>query len=736
MGILEDDTLLLESPLIQSNISLYTRDGSVDKNGQPVLKSNTGCWKACPFILGTECCEQLAFYGISTNLVSYLTKKLHQGNASAARNVTTWQGTYFLTPLIGALLADAYWGRYWTIAVFSFIYFIGLCTMTLSATIPWMKPVVCGDAICPSATTSQYAFFFTGLYLIALGTGGIKPCVSAFGADQFDDTDPKERVKKGSFFNWFYFSISIGGLVSVTYIVWIQENKGWGLGLAIPAISMGVAHFSFFLGTPFYRFQKPGGSPITRMCQVLVASFRKRNMPLPIDSSLLFEATDKVSAIGRSRKIVHTNELKSPDKAIRRWGACLEGRRNQETESYVKVSAEGGREVDRARQIARVLLGVTPDECGARRSAMFVEQGMAMDTRVGSFTIPAASLVSFEVISVIFWVPVYDKVIVPIARRFTGEAKGFSDLQRMGVGLFLSIFCMSAAALVEIKRLDVAKSLNLDNQNVSVLMNIFWQAPQYIFLGAAEVFFFIGQIEFFYDQSPDGMRSLGSALALLTTGLGNYTSSFILTVVMFITARDGKPGWIPNNLNEVIVSFVKVFSDHVKVFSDQVPLIIEFSDNGARTRTHAPMNVKRLLRRRSSTLCQLSDLNSTPPISSDKQKKDGSSKSSQKDDQSVESPGSPRNQKITTRWDPSEACKPDVEDALIFYPTAENREPMKKKIGENVEKRLESLEQEEQIETPMLLLIVMINSGFGLDQASHLRSFKILLKISRNIILG
>nr|GEW65802.1 protein NRT1/ PTR FAMILY 8.3-like [Tanacetum cinerariifolium] len=310
MGLLEEDTLLLESSLIQSDISLYTRDGSVDKNGQAVLKNNTGCWKACPFILGTECCEQLAFYGISTNLVSYLTKKLHQGNASAARNVTTWQGTYFVTPLIGALLADAYWGRYWTIAVFSFIYFIGLCTVALSATIPCLKPVQCADAICPSATTSQYSSFFTGIYLIALGTGGIKPCVSAFGADQFDDTDPKESVKKGSFFNWFYFTISIGGLVSVTCIVWIQENEGWGLGLVNPAISMGVALLSFFLGTPFYRFQKPGGSPITRMCQVLVASFRKRNMPLPIDSSLLFEATDKVSAIGGSRKIVHTGELK------------------------------------------------------------------------------------------------------------------------------------------------------------------------------------------------------------------------------------------------------------------------------------------------------------------------------------------------------------------------------------------------------------------------------------------
>ncbi|KAL6577472.1 hypothetical protein OROMI_009800 [Orobanche minor] len=103
---------------------LYTGDGSVDSKGNSVLKSNTGNWRACPFILGTECCERLAYYGIATNLVSYLTKKLHEGNVPAARNVTTWQGTCYLTPLIGAVLADAYWGRYWTIAAFSTLYFI------------------------------------------------------------------------------------------------------------------------------------------------------------------------------------------------------------------------------------------------------------------------------------------------------------------------------------------------------------------------------------------------------------------------------------------------------------------------------------------------------------------------------------------------------------------------------------------------------------------------------------
>ncbi|XP_052478245.1 uncharacterized protein LOC105776950 isoform X3 [Gossypium raimondii] len=125
MGSVDEERSLLEAELDRAeNSGLYTGDGSVDFNGNPVLKQNTGNWKACPFILGNECCERLAYYGIATNLVSYLTKKLHEGNASAARNVTTWQGTCYVTPLIGAVLADAYWGRYWTIAAFSTIYFI------------------------------------------------------------------------------------------------------------------------------------------------------------------------------------------------------------------------------------------------------------------------------------------------------------------------------------------------------------------------------------------------------------------------------------------------------------------------------------------------------------------------------------------------------------------------------------------------------------------------------------
>ena len=84
-----------------------------------------------------------------------------------------------------------------------------MCTLTLSASLPALKLPECTGSVCPSATPAHYAVFFVGLYLIALGTGGIKPCVSSFGAYHFDDTDPKERVKKGSFLYWFHFSINI-----------------------------------------------------------------------------------------------------------------------------------------------------------------------------------------------------------------------------------------------------------------------------------------------------------------------------------------------------------------------------------------------------------------------------------------------------------------------------------------------------------------------------------------------
>ncbi|KAJ6894304.1 hypothetical protein NC652_028158 [Populus alba x Populus x berolinensis] len=424
-----------------------------------------------------------------------------------------------------------------------------MCTLTLSATIPVLKPAECIGSLCPPATPVQYGVFFFGLYLIAFGTGGIKPCVSSFGADQFDATDPKERVKKGSFFNWFYFSINIGCLVSSSLMVYIQDKAGWGLGFGIPALFMGIAIAIFFSGTPLYRFQRPAGSPITRMCQVVVASFHKRNLEVPQDISLLYETQEKHSTIEGSWKLAHSNELKCLDKAAIMSEAEIKGGDFSDPWRLCTMT-----QVEELKILIRMFpiwaTGIVFSAVHAQMSTIFVEQGMLMDKRIGSFNIPPASMITIDVISVIFWVPIYDRIIVPIARKFTGRERGFSELQRMGIGLFISMLSMTAAALLEIKRLQLVKELGLVGDAVAVPLSILWQIPQYMLIGTAEIFTYIGQLEFFYEQSPDAMRSLCSALALLAASLGSYLSSFILSMVTYLTTTGGRTGWVPDNLNK------------------------------------------------------------------------------------------------------------------------------------------------------------------------------------------
>ena len=211
-------------------------------------------------------------------------------------------------------------------------------------------------------------------------------------------------------------------------------------------------------------------------------------------------------------------------------------------------------QVEELKSILRLLpvwaTGIIFSTVYGQMSTLFVLQGQTMDTRVGNstFKIPPASLSIFDTLSVIFWVPVYDRIIVPIATKFTGNKNGLTQLQRMGIGLFISIFSMVAAAILELIRLRMVRRHNY-YQLEEIPMTIFWQVPQYFIIGCAEVFYFIGQLEFFYEQAPDAMRSFCSALSLTTVALGQYLSSLLVTIVTKISTRNGSPGWIPDNLN-------------------------------------------------------------------------------------------------------------------------------------------------------------------------------------------
>lgn len=167
-----------------------------------------------------------------------------------------------------------------------------------------------------------------------------------------------------------------------------------------------------------------------------------------------------------------------------------------------------------------------------------------MDNRVGAFTVPPASLATFHTATIIVGIPIYDALVAPLARRVTGSDgdRGLSQLQRLGVGLALSVAAMAYAALLEARRLAMAAGGR-------PVMSIMWQAPAFAVIGAAEVFTTAGALEFFYDQSPGGMKSLGTSLAQLAIAAGSYLNSAVLGAVVAATARGGS-GWIPEDLNE------------------------------------------------------------------------------------------------------------------------------------------------------------------------------------------
>ncbi|EYU41851.1 hypothetical protein ABFS82_10G020300 [Erythranthe guttata] len=536
------------SDFCNDEVDKYTNDGTTDYRNNPAIKQETGTWKACPYILGNECCERLAYYGINTNLVNYLKIQMNENNVAAVNNVTNWSGTCYVTPLLGAFLADAYLGRYWTIATFSTIYVFGMTVLTLSASVNGLKPI-CDDKNVCSPNGLQKAVFYTGMYLIALGTGGIKPCVSSFGADQFDDSDESEKKSKSSFFNWFYLSINIGALVAATVLVWIQTNVGWGWGFGIPAVAMALAVVSFFSGTRLYRKQRPGGSPLTRICQVIVASFRKVGVDVPKDKFDLYETEEEQeSAIKGSRKLEHTEKLSFFDKAA---VETQSDRKNGSKINPWRVCTVT--QVEELKAIINLLpiwaTGIIFSAVYSQMGTLFVLQGNTMNLHViKSFEIPSATLSLFDTVSVIFWVPVYDKIIVPFARKYTGNKNGFTQLQRMAIGLVISILAMAIAGTLEMIRLNMVRE-NDYYEFKHVPLSIFWQVPQYFVIGCAEVFTFIGQLEFFYEQAPDAMRSLCSALSLTTAAFGNYLSTLLVSIVVHVSTRNGGPGWIPDNLN-------------------------------------------------------------------------------------------------------------------------------------------------------------------------------------------
>ncbi|OVA20864.1 Proton-dependent oligopeptide transporter family [Macleaya cordata] len=524
-------------------------DGSVDRNGHPAMEGHSGGWKIVNLILGKNCLATLAFFGVSVNLVLFLTRVLDQDNVEAANNISKWLGSVYLFSLVGAFLSDSYWGRYLTCAIFQLIFVLGLILLSISSWLFLIKPVGCGDGelLCVSPSSVGVAIFYVSIYLIAFGYGGYQPAIATFGADQFNELDPKEKQSKAVFFGCFYFALNFGSLFSNTILVYFEDSGHWTFGFLASMGSAIIGLLLFLLGTPYYRYFKPCGNPLKRVAQVFVATARKWNVIVPLNGEELYELEGSESAIKGSRKILHSDEFGFLDKAaiatekdlcqqnkINPWRLCTVSQ-VEEVKCVLKL-------------LPIWLCTIIYYVVYTQMDSLFIEQGAVMDTVMdtvtGSFNLPAASMAAFNIVSVLIFTGIYHRFLVPIIGRFTGNPKGITELQRMGIGLIIGLLAMVAAAITEIERLK-----RVIPESDSSSLSIFWQIPQYALLGASEVFMYVGQLDFFNSQAPDGIKSFGSALCMASISLGNYVSSLLVNIVMKITTTHDRSGWIPDNLN-------------------------------------------------------------------------------------------------------------------------------------------------------------------------------------------
>lgn len=178
--------------------------------------------------------------------------------------------------------------------------------LAIATKLPQLRPPPCGAtaAHCKQASGFQMGILYVALYLIALGTGGLKSSVSGFGTDQFDEKDEKEKAQMAYFFNRFFFFISIGTLTAVTVLVYLQDEVGRTWAYGICSVSMSIAIIVFLSGTKRYRYKKSSGSPVVHILQVVVAATRKRKMDLPFHFGSLYEDSPEAS------RIDHTDQFR------------------------------------------------------------------------------------------------------------------------------------------------------------------------------------------------------------------------------------------------------------------------------------------------------------------------------------------------------------------------------------------------------------------------------------------
>ncbi|XP_012071998.2 protein NRT1/ PTR FAMILY 4.5-like [Jatropha curcas] len=523
----------------------------------PEQERKLGGNRAALFVYAMEGLENMAFVANAISLVTYFYGYMNFSLTKSATSLTNFMGTSFLLTLFGGFISDTYLSRFKTSVLFGCIELLGYAILTVQAHLHQLRPIPCQGVApdntnqCEAATGGQEAILFTGLYLVALGTSGVKSGLPSLGADQFDEKDPKGAAQLSSFFNWFLFSLTTGAIIGVTFLVWISTNQGWDWSFAICTIAVLFSIIFLCMGKSLYRNNVPKGSPFLRFIQVFVAAIRNRNHPIPDMTEELHEIHEK--EIAKQDEILkRTDQFRFLDRA-----AIL---RTDSNGASTSVTPGPWRlctvtQIEETKILIRmlpiILSTVFMNTCLAQLQTFTIQQGTTMDTNLFGFHVPAPSIPVIPLLFMFILIPIYDRIFVPFARKITGIPTGIRHLQRIGVGLVLSAISMGIAGIVETHRKSVAIKHNMVDSTEPLPMSLFWLGIQYSIFGAADLFTLVGLLEFFYAESSAGMKSISTAISWCSLAFGYFMSSVVVEVVNKVSG-----GWLAdNNLNRDKLSY-------------------------------------------------------------------------------------------------------------------------------------------------------------------------------------
>uniref|UniRef100_A0A669BG31 Solute carrier family 15 member 1 n=1 Tax=Oreochromis niloticus TaxID=8128 RepID=A0A669BG31_ORENI len=364
------------------------------------------------FIVVNEFCERFSYYGMRAVLVLYFKYFLQWDEDLATSIYHTFVALCYLTPILGAIVADSWLGKFKTIIYLSIVYTIGQVAMAVSAVHDITDSNRDGT---PDNMTFHVVLSMVGLFLIALGTGGIKPCVAAFGGDQFSEHQDKQRR---TFFSVFYLCINGGSLLStiITPILRGQEcgiysqQKCYSLAFGVPAALMVVALVVFIVGSGMYYKAEPEGNIMLDVCKCIGFAIKNR----------------------------YRHRSKQYPKR-QHWMDWAE-------EKYDKLL------IAQIKMVLKVLFLYIPlpmfwtlfDQKGSR----WTLQATTMNGYFGQLVIQPDQMQTFNPILILTLVPIMDSVIYPLIKKC---GFNFTPLKRMTVGMFLAAMAFVCAALVQVE---------------------------------------------------------------------------------------------------------------------------------------------------------------------------------------------------------------------------------------------------------------------------------------------